>query len=455
MKLPRLTAAAAVAAFGLTTACTTTPEPKKEPVVVKPVEPPKPKEKSAQEHFAEAVAAFDAKKYDDAQASFAKVLEKSPGNVTALYNLGVVAERKGDFQKAQEHYEAAHKADPKHEPTLLNLGKTYRLQAKFDQAIALYEEALKDPAREYDVELLNNLAVSYRLAKQYDKAEGALRKLLSRTKDNPEAYKNLTLVYLDQGNFRLAEFISGTARKLDEKDPGVYNNLGIIYLKQDQKPMALAQFQKAVELKEDFAPGHINIGAMALSYRDYENAEQSLRKALELNPSSPEAKLYLAWALEGQKGRDPKKGLAAGEQFETVLKIRPDHEEATCGAGWAYSVDKAGWEKAIGFLEKCKTFSRTTDTDKQLIDAKVKGLTAMLKSGQAQQAAPEPEKREAPKAAPGGPSVLDKAVEAAAQDEAAVPAEGAETPAEGTPAPEGQAPEGQAPQGAPPAGGAQ
>ncbi len=55
--------------------------------------------------------------------------------------------------------------------TLLNLGKVYRLQDKFDEAIALYEAALKEPGNEYDVELLNNLTVAYRLAKKFDKAE--------------------------------------------------------------------------------------------------------------------------------------------------------------------------------------------------------------------------------------------------------------------------------------------
>jgi tetratricopeptide (TPR) repeat protein len=125
--------------------------------------------------------------------------------------------------------------------TLLNLGRVYRLQDRFDNAIALYEGALKDPANEYDVELNNNLTVAYRLAKKYAQAEATARKVLARTKDNPDAYKNLALIYFDQGNFRLAEFISANAKKLDDKDPGVYNNLGLIYLKLDDRRLALGR----------------------------------------------------------------------------------------------------------------------------------------------------------------------------------------------------------------------
>lgn len=441
----------AAVAFSALCACTTTPEVKPEPVVVAPPPPPKPKELTADELFAQAVKAFDENKLDESEALFTKVLQKAPDNVSAIYDLGVIAERRGDIARAQAQYEAAHQADATHAPTLLNLGKVYRLQAKFDKAISLYEEALKAPGREFDVQLLNNLAVAYRLNKQFDKAELTVRKLLSRTRDNPDAYKNLSLIHFDQGNYRLAEFITGTARKLDEKDPGVYNNMGMIYLKQDQKPQALSQFQKAVSLDPNFVPGHMNIGAMALTFRDYENAEKSFKKALAVDANQPDAHLYLGWALEGQKNRDPKKGLEAGGQFEKYLAYRADASDAVCGAGWAYSVDKAGWEKAVSFLEKCRT-TTTDSTQQQLIDAKVKGLTAMIKNGQ-KAAEPPPEKREAPKANAGGASVLDQAVKAAEQQDAAAPppTEG-EAPAAPAPAPA----EGAQPQGAAPAsGGAQ
>jgi tetratricopeptide (TPR) repeat protein len=253
-----------------------------------------------------------------------------------------------------------------------------------------------------------------------------------RAKDNPDAYKNLALIYFDQGNYRLAEFISGNAKKLDDKDPGVYNNLGMIYLKMDERRLALGQFQKAVALNDKFAPGHVNLGAMALSYRDYVNAEKSFAKATALDPTSYEAFLAYGYALDGQKGRDPKKGLAAGQVFEKVLSLKAETPEAICGAGWAYSAEKTGWDKAIGFLEKCAGLAGTTSADRQLIDAKLKGLAAMQKSGA--QAAPTQAPKEKPKAAAGGAALLDKvSSDEAAKEEA--PAPGAAPVAPGAPAP--------------------
>ncbi len=436
MKL-RIAALSIVASAASFTACVTPEVAEKKDVVVAP--PPPPKEPSPKENFDKGVAAFDANNLDEANALFTKVAEKVPASLVTQYNLAVIAERQGRLTDAQVRYEAAHKIDGKHKPTLLNLGRVYRLQDKFAEAITLYEEALKD--NEFDVELNNNLTVAYRLAKNYAKAEETARRVLSRTKDNPDAYKNLALIYFDQGNYRLAEFISANAKKLDDKDPGVYNNLGLIYLKLDEKRLALAQFQKAVTLNKDFAPSLFNIGAMALSYRDYVTAEKSLSRTTELDPTRYENFLAYAWSLDGQKGKDAKKGIKAGEIFEKVLSLKTDQNDAVCGAAWAYAADKTGWDKALGFFEKCKGLTTTSAQDQTLIDNKVKGILAMQKSGQKVEQ-PAPEK---PKAAPtGGPSMLDKA-EKEAEKDAPPPAEGAPAPAPGATPPPAEAPKTEAP----------
>ncbi|MBL8920650.1 MAG: tetratricopeptide repeat protein [Myxococcaceae bacterium] len=425
MKL-RIAALTIVATASGLTACTAVKEETKPDVVVAP--PPPPKLPSAKENFDKAVAAFDAGNLDEANTLFTKVAEKVPTSLITQYNLGVIAERQGRLTDAQARYEAANKLDPKHKPTLLNLGRVYRLEDKFAEAISLYEGALKD--NEFDVELNNNLTVAYRLAKNYGKAEETARRVLSRTKDNPDAYKNLALIYFDQGNLPLAQFISINAKKLDEKDPGVYNNLGLIYLQQQEKRLALAQFQKAVSLNKDFAPSLFNIGAMALSYRDYLTAEKNLGRTVELDPTRYENFLAYGWALDGQKGKDPKKGVKAGEVFEKVLAIKADQGDAICGAAWAYAADKTGWDKALGFFEKCKGLSTTSAQDQQLIDNKVKGILAMQKSGQpAAQPAPDKPKP----AAPTGPSMLDKAEQEAQKDAPPPPAEGATPPPAGAP----------------------
>jgi tetratricopeptide (TPR) repeat protein len=424
-----------------TSVATATPAPAAPAPEPRPtLEPPNRKDEQARALFAEAVAAFEAGDYAKAEQGFRAVLEKAPQSLNAQFNLGVIAERQGRPADAQAAYEKVRFLEPGHVPTLLNLGRLYRMQERYADAIALYETGLKSPGHEHEASLLNNLTVAYRLAGKHEQAEATARRVLARHPDDAEAYKNLALVYYDQGKFRLAELVLANARKLDEKDPGIYNNLGMIYLKLEDRDRALAQFQKAVSLDEHFAPGHINLGAMALAWRDYAGAERSFAKAVELEPGSSEAWLYYAYALDGQKGRDAQKGLKAGEAFEKVLSLRADQPEAVCGAGWAYAVERTGWDKAEGFLQRCKELGSTSAQDKQMIDAKLQGLAAMRKNAQPAPAAEEKPKTDNPAAVGGSGSLLDKVSDEAAQQEG-VPPQDAAPSGEATPAPQQAAPE--------------
>jgi tetratricopeptide (TPR) repeat protein len=396
-----------------------------------------------------AVADLEDGRLSQAKEVLAKLAEELPKGVAVQFDLGLALERLGMLADAEVHLEVAHRLDANHKPTLLNLGYVYRLQEKFAEAIALYEAALQLPALENDVDLNNNLTVLYRLAKQYPQAEATARKVLMRTKDNADAYKNLGLIYFDQGRYRLAEFIFGNARRLDDKDPGVYNNLGLISLKLDDNRVALAQFQRALALNADFVPALFNVGALALSYRDYSAAERVLGRVTQLTPNSHEGWLGYAWALEGQKVRDAQKGLAAGQAFERALALRGSHDaDAICGAGWAYAQDKAVWEKALTFLEKCRSAASTSPSDRQLIDSKIKSIAALQRSGQ--EAPPRDEQKEKARASPaaGGPSMVDKVASEAA--EKVVPSERAD-PGENAGA-TSKAADGEGPGGAKPPG---
>lgn len=376
-------------AFAFTTACATGPRPT--PVAMNTVEKPaavaaaRPAPTPAEQgdtdgQFAEALKAYEAGDLDAARKGFEAVVSQEPKALNARFNLGVIAEKQGRPADARAAYEQVLTLDPAHTPSVMNLGLMHRHEGQLDEALSLYTKALQTPGHEHDEPVLNALAATYRLAGKLDEAEATGRRVLARSKDNPEAYKTLALVAYDRGQYRLAELLIINARKVTPDDPAISNTLGMIYLKMDDRPRALAQFQKAVSLDDAFAPGHLNLGALALSYRDYAGAEKAFTKALSLEPDGLEGQLYLAYALDGQKGLDPKKGVAAGEAFEKVLARAADKPEAVCGAGWAYASDRSGFEKAIAFLDRCKELPVSTDQDKQLITAKVNGLQNMLKN---------------------------------------------------------------------------
>ncbi len=402
----------------------------------RPMPAPIAKDAGGTEYFAAALQAYEAGNLDEARKGFEEALAKTPQMVNAQFNLGVIAEKQGRQDDARTAYEKVLTLDPGHVPSAVNLGLLHRQQGRVEDAVVLLEKTLKVQGREHDAFLLNALSNTYRQAGKLNEAEAVARRVLARHKDNPEAYKNLAQVAYAREQYRLAELLAGTALKHSDKDPVLYNLLGMISLKLDDRARALAQFQKAVSLDDKFIPGHLNAGAIALSYRDYVGAERAFLKAAELEPGSPEAGLYLAWALDGQKGRDPKKGIAAGEAFEKVLSTRADLPEAVCGAGWAYASDRAGWEKAIAFLDRCKGLQSTTEQDKQMITAKVNGLQNMLKAPPPEApATAEGEGGKKDEATGGGGSMLQQLPQEQGEAEAP-PAEG-EVPAADATSPEG------------------
>jgi Flp pilus assembly protein TadD len=310
-----------------------------------PPPPPRPVETTAQQDFDRGVKAMQAKDYPGAEALFLKTAVKDPRYAsTVRFNLGKIAEERGDFAGAEQQYRAALEADPDSIPAALNLGHVYRLRDAPQKGVEVYQKILeKHP---YDTQLLNNLAVCYRVAKDYPKAIDTIHRLLSRSPKNADAYKNLMLIYYDMGNYRMAEFISGNAKKLDDKDPGIYNNLGMIYLKLDDRRAALYQFEKAIEKDPAYGPAHANIGAMALSYRDYKTAEKSYALAIASNPNDWAWHLGSAWALEGEK--KPKE---AATEFDRVLALRPDQPDAVFGLALSYKTTK-DLAKSKSMLEK-------------------------------------------------------------------------------------------------------
>lgn len=422
----------ALAATALVTGCTTTPKVDPSTLVQQPVAPPP--EPTPDERFAVAQAAYDQGDCAAAQPELAKVLEKVPDHVDALYLSARCHDLTGGFDAAITGYQQVLAADAAHEEALLGLGAAYKRSARYDDAIALYTKALEaDPE---NVKLRNNLGVLYRLAGQYAEAEAAFRRVLARKQGDVDAYKNLVVLYMAQDKLVLAEQFSLEARKIDEKDSGIWTNLGLIWFKRDpQKPTrALDAFFKAVELDDKNVAAHENIAAIALRFRDYETAAEHASKAVAYEPQSWQAHLALAYALDGQR-----KVPEAVASYDKALALRPVTDELTADIVWSKGMlFKAGqdWANFQQMLLKYQGMEGLNAKNLARLEGELQGVEYMLKlqtggdSNQQAIGAPQPEPEPAPAPASEEAPVTEAAnpeeapaTEAAAPEESAAPAE--------------------------------
>jgi len=89
---------------------------------------------------AQAVVAYEEKRYDEALAALRQALELNPDNVDALYYTGLVRVALGRLDEAAEALEQARTRDPKDEAILFQLGVVYFSLGKYDQAQPLLEQ---------------------------------------------------------------------------------------------------------------------------------------------------------------------------------------------------------------------------------------------------------------------------------------------------------------------------
>lgn len=106
-------------------------------------------------------------------------------------------------------------------------------------------------------------------------------------------HNNLGMVYLLTGNHKEAEESFLRAFELNPGSPEFNNNLGFLYVNTGRPDMAIEYLQRAISLKQDFYLAYFSLGLAYYLNEDYEQAEKSFRKTLEINPAFHPAQEYL------------------------------------------------------------------------------------------------------------------------------------------------------------------
>ena len=233
------------------------------------------------------------------------------------------------------------KQNPNDLPTRRLLGRIYLRQlgeltsaAQSDmaeRAIEQYKEVYRlDPT---DTESALWLARLYRLRNEHDKAEEVLRGLLKEDPENEAAVEQLTQLLLDEGKSEdavsLLEGITGRnpsptlldllgdaysqnhdlpkaeeayrkAADLDPSESSHLRGLGQTLLSEEKYSDALTVYQKLSDLMPDDADVYLRLGQIYRELNKLDLAEQSLLKARQYEPGSPEVMYNEAMLYEAQ-----------------------------------------------------------------------------------------------------------------------------------------------------------
>ena len=177
-----------------------------------------------------------------------------------------------------------------------NIAKKLVDQNKQDEAVIFYKESIRiEPENEH---ALNNLGNLLKSRKNYEEAELLLLKATIINQKFSAAHMNLGIVRQAQGKFEQAEKDYLQALHLRRSYPDAEYNLGNLYLKTRKFEAAEKRFRAASKDKHELA--HANLIILLDERGKFEEAQDFIKKAMEIFPENPEFLFQLANSLGKQ-----------------------------------------------------------------------------------------------------------------------------------------------------------
>lgn len=247
---------------------------------------------------------------------FEQVAQTHGKLVEARYNAGLSYQNCRMMKDAEQQYQAALSIHSSHAPSLSNLGQIYFLGGNEARAKQYWEKAVA--ADKKIAGARNNLAwlmirqlrdKKTSLQASGDQILAHLRSVLAVENDNVEAYVLLALFYMEgseknKSRLTLAKLLLDEATKRNDKFAPLHNARGLIELRNDNVAQALEHFQRAVALNDDFVEARMNVANVVLGFRKYEEAAQQFNQVIERQPKSYDAIVGLGIAQRGLKQLD-------------------------------------------------------------------------------------------------------------------------------------------------------
>jgi tetratricopeptide (TPR) repeat protein len=151
---------------------------------------------------------------------------------------------------------------------------------------------------------------------------------LACTSGNSGDHNNLGNALLQKGSVDEAIVHYQKALEIKPDFAEACQNLGVALFQKGQVDEAITYFQKSLEIKPDFAKAHNNLGNAQLRKGSVDEAITHFKKSLEINPDFAKAHNNLGNALLRKGSVDE-----AITHYQMALQLDPDYAEAHVNLG--------------------------------------------------------------------------------------------------------------------------
>ncbi|MDA1195829.1 MAG: tetratricopeptide repeat protein [Planctomycetota bacterium] len=243
-------------------------------------------------------------KWDEAEQAYREVMSIMPSLAPAVNSVGFCLFKQGRVTEAQVQFKRALDMNKEYVTAMANLGATYDAQAKYGDAIDIYELILKMKGQGENMRALVNCAFDYEATGAFAKA----LKLLLKAHEVQPADANIVVWIGDnhyfQKKWKDAEKWYLQAIAMDEKSFFAWRGLGLALGQLKKWNDAVSALEKAREVKPDDLELLILLGD--LYYSELDDPKTALDRYQEFvqrggnDPDVNDAILEIKKELEGK-----------------------------------------------------------------------------------------------------------------------------------------------------------
>src|ERR1051326_2017148 len=293
---------------------------------------------------------WEAGYWRDTGSLFEHAIAVTGENAVAENNLGVSLFKADKLADAEPHFANAVRIKGNYPEALVNLGLCRERAGLTNEAIDLYERAVRvRPTASAYYNLANVLSKQ----EQLQKAEANYRAALELKPEFAEALYNYAALLAKQGRIDDAAGKYAAALKLKPDYADVHLSFGALLAEQQKWNEAITEFNAALRSDPSNANTHFNLGAAYQAKGEFDQAAKHFAEACRLRPDDVEARENLGLLLLNLG-----KPNEAAAQFQQALLLRGDpkvHYEL------ALSFDACGQgEKAVPEYREAVRLSPTS-----------------------------------------------------------------------------------------------
>ena len=285
-------------------------------------------------HYREGTGYFDLGMYKDAIEEFNKALKIQPENIKTLINLGwsyVLSEK---FEEAESIFEKASQLEKENVYVLNGLASTYFNRGKIDESITAFTRVI-ELSNDSDVLYFayNNLGHLYIIKNDYETAIKKIQKAIAVFPDRIEGHFNLGNIYYNLGlyNESLLEYSICSDLKPDDVKYESYklSAEGHIYMNQELYPESVQKFKEALDKGFEDPLFYNNLGAAYEKAGDLYKSLKCFKKAVELNPSYQSAYVNIGYINDRLNETEE-----AIKYYGKAIELNPSDIIALNNLGW-------------------------------------------------------------------------------------------------------------------------